>query len=75
MHEASQGGSVIRGEVWESPLCWTLSGELAVCVPPETVATGDCSVPHSEGFPVYWLGLQEGGCVTLNIKQHVFNLE
>ena len=33
--------------------------------------TGDC-VPHGEGFPVSVVGAQEGGVLTLSIKQHVF---
>ena len=31
------------------------------------------SVPHGEGFPVCVVGAQEGGVLTLSIKQHVFH--
>ena len=33
------------------------------------------SVPHGEGFPVCGVGAQEGGVLTLNIKQNVFNFQ
>ena len=67
-----QEGSVIREKVWESPVLVSL-GELTVLSPSWDSGHKALSVPHDEGFPMWIVGAQEGGVLTICIKQHVFN--
>ena len=67
-----QEGSVIRGKVWESPVLVSLR-ELTILSLSRDSGHKALSVPHGEGFPVCMVGAQEGGVLTICIKQHVFN--
>ena len=63
---------MIRGKVWESPVLVSLR-ELTILSLSRDSGHKALSVPHGEGFPVCMVGAQEGGVLSLSIKQHVFH--
>ena len=70
---AQEAGSVIRGQVWESPVLVSVR-ELTVLSPSSDSGHKGLSVPHGEGFPVCRVGAREGGVLTLSTEHHVFHL-
>ena len=62
-----QEGSVIRGQVWESPLLVSLR-ELTVLRPSRDSGHRGLSVPHGEGFPGCGVVVLERVVLTLSIK-------
>jgi hypothetical protein len=67
-----QEGIAIRGKVWESPMLDSV-WELTVLSPSSDSGHGGLSVPHGDGFHACVVGAQEGGVLSLSIKQHVFH--
>ena len=63
---------MIHGKVWESPMLDSV-WELTVLSPSSDCGHGGLSVPHGDGFPACVVGAQEGGVLSLSIKQHVFH--
>ena len=63
---------MIHGKVWESPMLDSV-WELTVLSPSSDSGHGGLSVPHGDGFPACVVGAQEGGVLSLSIKQHVFH--